>query len=1170
MQTVPLSLRRFAIATFLAISCLLQILQAQDGRGRITGQVLDPAGTPVPRCSIEITELETGVKLGTTTNENGRYELPYLTPGTYAMTATAAGFKSYTRTGMEVRVDDRLTIDVRLPLGQVNETITVSEQVPLLDDSSANLGQVTDTRRLTDLPLAGGNTLVLAEYAPGVVSLAQPNHPSLGIGAVEVVSNMTVNGTPSGNTQYTIDGAPAMTGSMPAYSPPTEMVAEVKVQTATYDASAARVPGGNVNIILRSGNNKLHGTAWWFHTNQHLEGLTLFQRQYLYNPSTGPVTEEKKQFVNPLNILNRYGATLNGPVFLPRFYDGHNKTFWSWGFEGITRPVVTLGSAVTVPTLEERGGDFSALLKAGANYQIYDPATIAPATGGRFSRQPFAGNIIPASRLDRTALDLLKYWPVANQPGLVNGSNNYVPNTSQANRQKNLIAKIDHIFSEKNRISMRYNYGSQDYIFNPIYGTQTNTPDRWRYSNGAGIDNVYVFSPTLLNDVRVGFTRYEQSNTPVLAGLDLTSLGFSKALNDSIENRARQFPTLNINGFQSLGGAANNDTITNYSTLTDELTWNKGTFIFHFGAEFRLMQANNFAIGNENPTLTFGSTYTNGPLDNSAASPLGQGLASFLLGIPTGGSVSLIDSYADQSRNYGFFAQADWRASSKLTVNVGLRYDYDGPITERYNRSVGAFDFNSPSPISAQVKANYAANPIPQLPASQFTTNGGLTFAGANGQPRELFQTSRLNFAPRIGLAYRILPNTVIRTGYGIFFVPQGVDRNAANQSGFTASTALTSSLDNGQHFVASLKNPFPNGFNQPLGQLGGLSTGLGNSISAFPVSQKSAYSQRWSFGIQRQLPKRIFLDVSYVGTRSVRLAVARQFDSLPGSYYSTSTTRDTATINLLTAAVPNPFYPLLPGTGLSGTTVQRQQLLRPYPQFTGLTISQPVGSSSYHSLQLLTEKRLSQGLTTQFNWTWSKYMDASAFRNDFDPTPEKVISNLDHTHVLHWSGIYELPFGPGKLFLRKPYKVVGAVTSGWQLQATWQFYTGSPLGFGNAILTGTLQDIVSTAPTIAQWFNTAAFDRKSGDALAWNVQSLSTRFSGVRGPSVNIWNISLIKNIPIKEKLRLQFRAEALNAMNHTCLANPNTTPTAADFGSITAANSQPRFIHLALKLTY
>jgi hypothetical protein len=313
-------------------------------------------------------------------------------------------------------------------------------------------------------------------------------------------------------------------------------------------------------------------------------------------------------------------------------------------------------------------------------------------------------------------------------------------------------------------------------------------------------------------------------------------------------------------------------------------------------------------------------------------------------------------------------------------------------------------------------------------------------------------------------------------------------------------------------------------------------------------------------------------VDISYVGTRGTKLSANRQYDPVPASYLSKSPVRDTQTINFLTAAVTNPFYPLLPGTSLSGTTVQRLQLLRPHPQFTSILINDPVGYSWYHALQTLVEKRMSHGFTAQFNWTWSKYMDATTFNNDSDPMPEKVISDVDHTHVFHFSGIYELPFGKGKALLSHSNAVVRGIAGGWQVQTTWQHFTGVPLGFGNAVLLGSLKDIPAAdgQQTIARWFNVDAFDRKSGDALAQNIQMLSTRFSGVRAPGVDLWNMSAIKNFPIREKIRMQFRAEFLNALNHTCLAAPNTTPTNSAFGSITAASSQPRFIHLALKLTF
>ena len=289
----------------------------QDARGRILGRVLDPSGAPIPRAPIEVTEDSTHVKLGATTNEAGAYEFLYLIPGNYTLAVSAPGFKSYERTNIEVRVADRITLDVTLSVGQVNESVTVSGQTALVDTASANMGQVTDKRRIVEMPLPGGNSLTLAQFAPGIIYLDQPNHPSLGIGAIDQVSNLAVNGTRNGNVEFTVDGAPSMTGTTVSFSPPTEMVSEVKVQTATYDASTGRVPGGNVNIVLRTGANQFHGNVQWFHTNQHLEGLTLFSRQFLYDPSSGPITAEKRAQVNPLNILNRYSGTISGPGFCP-------------------------------------------------------------------------------------------------------------------------------------------------------------------------------------------------------------------------------------------------------------------------------------------------------------------------------------------------------------------------------------------------------------------------------------------------------------------------------------------------------------------------------------------------------------------------------------------------------------------------------------------------------------------------------------------------------------------------------------------------------------------------------------------------------------------------------------------------------------------------------------
>jgi hypothetical protein len=1145
---------------------------AQDARGTITGRITDPSGAAIVRAEAAAVNAETNVRIAAQSNEAGDYEIPYLQPGSYKLVVTMAGFGTYQRTGVEVSVGERLKLDVMLSPGSVNESVAITAETPALDSTSANVGQLSSSKEITELPLSGENSLYVAQLAPGVIYTGAPNHPNF-MAAVEVLSSIAVNGTRVGNTEFTIDGVPSMWGTNAAYAPPAATVAEVKVQTATYDATIARAPGGDVNIILKSGGNDIHGSLQWTHTNQHLQGLTLFTRQFLYNPSTGPLTPAKEAQANPLNILNHYGATVSGPVWIPKLYHGRNKTFWMFGFEGLNRPWEKIGTAITVPSALERTGDFSALLRVGSNYQIYDPATIAAATGGHFSRQPFPNNVIPRSRMDKTAQQLLNYWPQPNTAGTADGLSNYTPLDVQINNQNNESVKIDHNLSERHRMFVRYNHSYNLYQDNTLSGaTTSNTANRYRFNNGVVFDDVYVISPSMLNDVRIGFTRFEQSQTPLLHGLDLVSAGFSSTLASQVDPRAVQLPKLNISGYQAMGAATDNDASTNYYTATDEFTWNKGPFSFKFGGEYRLYRENNYSWGSEDPTLTFDSKWTNGPLDSSAGSPIGQGLASFLLGLPSGGSIGQNAAYSDQSYNYAFYAQSNWRVSRSLTLNLGLRYDYDSPLTERYNRSVQGFAFGAANPIAQRAIANYALNPV-GVPASQFAVNGGLTFPGVNGNPRELWSSSHLNLAPRVALAWQATTNTVVRAGYGIFFVPSGANVASANQLGFSSSTTLNPSLDSGQTFIASLANPFPSGLNAPQGAAGGLSTYLGQAVSFFPSHPPTAYMQRWSASLQRQLPKGLLLDVTYLGNRGVKLPVTKQYDSIPAQYLSTSPTRDQATINFLTAAVANPFYPLLPGTNLAAATVARSQLLLPYPEFTGVSSTTPQGYSWYHSLQVMAQRRFRGGLTGQFNWVFSKFMEATAFQNATDPVPAKVISDLDRKHQLHLSTIYELPFGRGKRFLSQSKGFVDVLAGGWQLEAIWQHTTGAPLGFGNALLLMPLSTVVLPAgqQTIGEWFNVNAFDRKSGDQLANNIITLSSRFSGIRAPGVDIWNMSARKNFQIREKVRLQFHADALDALNHTTLAAPNTTPTSSLFGSINAAsNGQPRVLQFGLRLTF
>lgn len=1153
------------LAMWLALTVFVASLAGQDSRGQISGRVLDPTSAVVPGVVVKVTNSATNVITTATSNTDGVYLAPFLPPGTYRLEATATGFKSYVRPVIEVRVGDRLVVDLGLEVGATTESVNVTAEAPLLETGSASLSRVMDERRIEDMPIHGGNTFSLARLAPGINSFVAPNLPTE-LSATNVVSWFGVNGTPQQNTEFSIDGTPSMAGRAPSYTPPPDLVSEFKIQTATYDASVGRTAGGAINVALKSGTNQLHGSLYHVHNNAHLQSMDLFQRQFLYNPASGPVTDERRKAAYPYNLFNRFGGSLSGPLVLPKIYDGRNKSFWIFGYEGYRRIRNEPGSSFfTVPTARQREGDFSQLLALGSAYQIYDPATIAPAPNGRFSRQPLAGNIIPASRIHPVAKQLVDYWPLPNVAGTADGLNNYYRPRRSSDKFGSYNGRVDHNMTERYRIFGRYYKTSQVWtggarVFdNPVTGALLH-----RDSQGGGLDQVYTFSPAVLLNVRYSFARYIQYNQPYSFGFDLTTLGLPASLQSALDPAAMQFPNITADSYQALGAGNNNRNITNYHVIAGDITWTKGTHSLRFGAEQRIYREHNYNFAGGAPTFDFGAAWTRGPLDTSPAAPIGQGLASMMLGLPTGGGVTINASGAEQSTANSLFVQDDWKITRRLTLNLGLRWDFDSAITERFNRSVRGFAFDTPSPLEAQARANYARSPIPEIPADQFRVRGGLTFAGTEGEPRPLWDAPLTNFSPRIGFAFSLTPKTVIRSGYGIFYVPFGVDRSSINLTGYSYRNTLVPSLDNGVTFVGSLSNPFPNGLRQPQGSALGLMTNVGQGVSFFNVEPKMGYMQRWSLGIQRELPSNLTTEVSYVGNRGSRLEVTQPLNAVPPQYLSRSPVRDQTTINDLARQVPNPFYPMLPGTGLAGANTSRAQLLSAFPHFTGVSVPAPVGYSWYHSLQATLERRYSKGLTVQANYTWAKYMGAGQYLNPGDGILHEAIEGDDRRHRITFSGIWDLPFGKGQRTLAS--KLIG----GWSLQAVWQANSGPPLAWGNVLHYGGDIELPNDGRTLDRWFDPTGFERAAARQLASNYRTFPARLSNVLAPGVNSWDISVIKRIPIRERVKFQLRAEFLNAANRTHFAAPNTVPTSTLFGRVTASSGFPRQVHVGGRLEF
>jgi hypothetical protein len=594
----------------------------------------------------------------------------------------------------------------------------------------------------------------------------------------------------------------------------------------------------------------------------------------------------------------------------------------------------------------------------------------------------------------------------------------------------------------------------------------------------------------------------------------------------------------------------------------------RGNHSLHYGVDARLYRTFGFAGGFDvAPQLYFTPTYTNGPNDNSTVAPIGQEYASFLLGIP-GGQMTRSASYAGQNTYYAAFVQDDWKISRRLTLNLGLRYEYESPVSERFDRAVNGFNRSVANPIAAAAAAAYAKNSIPQLPVNQFQVLGGLQFAGPNNH--QLWSQPATDFLPRIGLAFQVNDKTVIRSGYGIYYDTIGVNRSAINQSGFTASTPIQASIDNGLHFIANTANPFPNGLLQPQGAAAGYATFLGQALTVYPTNRLQPYSQRWTMAIQRTIAKDFMFEAAYVGNRAVHLGVDHNINATPNQYLSTSPFRDQATINALTATVPNPFYGLSP---VYPKTIAVSDLLRPYPEFSDITETQPVGYSWYHSLQVRGEKRFSRGFSAGFSYTYSKNMEATSFLNAGDPAVNRSISQYDRPHRLNFNSILELPFGRGKAFANHLPKALDYAIGGWQLNNIFTYQSGAPQSFGNIIFLGNLHNIPlpSDQRSVSGWFNiNAGFDTKSADQLANNIRTFPKYLAGVRGDGQTVWDASIFKIFPIKERVKLELRFEGYDILNHPNFSDPNTTVTSSAFGTVTSQAGLSREFQGALRLTF
>ncbi|MCI0387629.1 MAG: carboxypeptidase-like regulatory domain-containing protein [Acidobacteria bacterium] len=1177
---------RIALIAALILACADAMALGQEFRGSITGRIVDNNGAAVANAAVTVTNKATNTSSSTTTNGDGDFTALYLIPGSYNLTVEAAGFKKSTRQDIGIRVGDKLQIDLQLEVGNVSETVNVTSNAPLLETTSASAGQVIDSRRIQDLPLSDRNPFTLSRLAPGVVFTGnlgfQRSFDNNGTSAI------IVDGAPGGN-EFTLDGIANNDRRRVAFVPPADAVQEFKIETASFDAQQGHTAGGNVNVTLKSGANDYHGSAYYWGRNDAFVANDFFTK-------TSQLLAGRKNKPGALRY-HLYGGTLGGPVRLPKRlfgpfgYDGRDKSFFFFSYEGF-KDIIPEPVQPTVPTQAQRNGDFSALLSQGI--VIYDPLT-ARAEGSRIRRDPFPGNRIPENRLSQIAKNALTYYPLPNQPGDAQGRNNYFSVNPRTDDFFSWTARYDQNLSTNQRYFFRYSHNNRREFrnhtrFPTVNGVRPTGGVLDRINDAVAYDHVFNFTPTMILNARLGYSRFREGGFhPSFGAVDPASLGFSAAT-VALIGGARVLPSFGIGGFESVGG--NVAGYRNYHTYILQPTLTKliGGHSWRFGYDGRMYRESSFGQGAAAGSYSFGTSFTRGPLDNSPSAPIGQELASFLLGLPTGGSLPRNAERSNQSLFHAFFAQDDWKISRKLTLNLGLRYEYDGPANERYNRNVRGFDFTSSSPIEAAAKAAYAANPIPELAPANFNVKGGLLFAGDRN--RGFYDAETNNIQPRIGAAWQVTENTVLRVGFGMYMIPFLVN-DFVSQSGFSLATQLVPTLDNGLSFAATLANPFPTGALTPPGASGGLATLLGQGVNASPLEKKNGQVQKWVVSLQRELPGQLLVEASYVGTRGYDLSTGIDLNPVPARFLSNSPVRDQNVINFLSANVANPFRNLIPGTGLNGATVSRSQLLRPFPHFTGVGSQAFDGRSNYHSGQFRVEKRFNKGYTLNLAYTWSKLLEETALLNSTDTRYEKRVAGGDTPDIPHRfvaSGIWDLPLGRGRKFGAQWPVAVDLFLGGWKFGAIYQVQSGEPLTLGNLyyngdpsklrteISSGTLDRIFDTS---GFYFTDAAVQtngvvdpvKQRGDQrilLGSNIRTLPTRFSGFRGHNVHNWDLSMVKRFKIYERLNFQLRADFLNAFNRTQFSDPNLSPTNTNFGRITSTLGLPRHVQLGLRLEF
>ncbi|MGE0103139.1 MAG: TonB-dependent receptor [Blastocatellales bacterium] len=1127
---------------FAAVLCLNISLQAQSFTGSIVGTVKNPDGAVIAGAEIIITQQETNRVTQIQTNSEGYYVSPPLPVGTYRVEAKMAGFRRVVRSGIVIQIQQTLVVDFLLELGAISEQVEVTAEAPVLETTSSSLGKVVDNRRILDLPLNTRNVYSLIYLTPGVSGSIGNNYNSMGY---------SVNGARATMMDTVIDGVTASFPTVNGFTgisvfPSVDAIQEFKVMGATYPAEFGRSLGSVLNVVYKSGTNQFHGSAYEFLRN------SVFDANNFFDNRRGQDLGSFKR--------SQFGGHATGPII-------KDKTFFMGSYEGLrARSFAT--TLRTVPTALQRAGDFSQTRnQSGALIRIFNPfSTRANPSGSGFIRDQFTDNKIPQNLIDPVALKIMNYYPLPNLPGdPVTGANNFAASGSTQLNLDNYDFRVDHRISDKQTFFARYSHRyTEDVPLKAFSENLTIAEGRIIQENRAR-NFVAEYTNTLNSSMvltgRVGFARtlFVFSNQGL--GFLPSSLGLPSAI-DSVVDR-QMFPAVGVSGMTSLGGGDHRFNAFMSYPFVATLTQVKGNHNLKYGGEVRLIRVNVWEARNAGQ-FNFNAGMTQGPNPNAASSSAGFGFASFLLGTGGNGNV-LIQGWknvASQSFYYAGYVQDDWRVTSKLTLNLGIRYDYDSPRTERYNR-MNFFDLDAPSPLAGQVPG------FPNL-------KGGVSFVGVDGNPRHQYFKDLNNLAPRLGLAYQLNDATVIRAGYSHIFGPSNqAAQGTVGPFGFRIEYPWQSTIDGITPFNL-LRDPYPLGFRQLPGAADGLLTQAGANLQSVLQDTVTPWSQQWNVNIQRQLPWQTSIEIAYVGTRGLQLSRNGEggldLNQLDPQYLSLG--------SQLNQQVDNPFFGLGTGGFFASPRIARGQLLRPFPQFTSMIPLYSSGASSnYHALQISFNKRLSRGLMIDGNYTWSKNIEEGLNHQDsYNIRASRALAGIDIAHRFVISYLYELPFGRGRRFGSDSPGVVNAIIGGWQFNGITTFQSGTPLTITANNTAGLFNPL--TRPNtngnnpkldgpvherLNKYFDTSVYSQPAPFTFGNAGAAVNIRNDGIRS-----FDLSLFKEFAPIERMKVQFRVEALNAFNTPRFGSPNTSVTSNTFGQITSQANAPRQLQFGLKILW